>query len=155
MSKIQTMPLTDYNCKSAGFSPTLRLVGDYWVGDPCYVFSEKDWDELCNQMFPNGQQLFDDSEQVRVVLVDGNYCFLFGTSFGDGVYPLRKETWEIAELGVDAGMLSMIPKKLLRKKDWGKSKAHGKVIRLDGSPRQMKVVDGDFTYGEYSIITSE
>lgn len=144
MSKIETMPLED---------KTLSLVGDYWVGDPCYVFSDKDWSKLCGLMFPNGEAEFDDSNTVRVVRVDGKYCFLFGTAHGDGCYPLREGRKLVGELGVDAGMLSMIPVALLKKKGWGENQWLGTVVTLNGSVEKIGVTNGDFHYGKYKIKT--
>jgi len=61
---------------------------------------------------------------------------------------------KIEYLGVDARMISMIPVKLLKKKDWGESKKFGTIIKFTGSLETIKVNNGDFKYGIYSIKTS-
>jgi hypothetical protein len=146
MTKLETYPLTD---------KVLSLVGKYWIGDPCYVFSDNDWSKLCDLIFPDGDATFDDSNNVRVVKVDDDYAFLFGTFSGDGVYPARIDNVKIGSLGVDAGMLSVIPVKLLKKYNWGESKRHGIIVDFDGSSNKMSVSDGDFVYGKLVINTSD
>ena len=41
--------------------------------------------------------------------------FVWSTAWGDGEYELKKDGEVVAELGVDAGMLSMIPMRLINK----------------------------------------
>lgn len=149
MTKLETYPLTD---------KVLSLLGKYWIGDPCYVFSDKDWSKLCNLMFPDdgAGKDFDDSNTVRVVRrVDGAYAFLFGTFSGDGEYPARIGHVKIGSLGVDAGMLSVIPFELLKKSGWGESKSYGIILDFDGSPNKMSVSEGNFMYGKLVINTSD
>jgi len=135
-------------------SEHLDLKGQYWFGDPCYVFPEDKWQELCRLMWPNGRD-FDDTNAVRVVEVDGEKCYLIGTAYGDGCYPLVKNENVVGELGVDAGMLSMIPMKLVKSEGWGKTARCGVKLTLDGTVQRISVDDGDFTYGNIRMITSD
>lgn len=145
MSEIKTKPL---------FNTMLSLTGDYWLGDPCYVFSDEDWQKLCSLMFEKGTADFDDSNSIRLVEVDGVACFLFGTAHGDGCYALKDGRKKIADLGVDAGMLSMIPMSLVNREDWREDcKWLGTVLTFDGKPEPIGVEGGNFYYGKYKINT--
>ena len=79
-----------------------------WFGDPCYVVPDELWGPFCD-LWTNGKH------QVKV-----NYknlscdSFVWSTAWGDGEYELKKDGDVIASLGVDAGMLSMIPMRLIQ-----------------------------------------
>lgn len=139
---------------------TITLNGKFWIGDPCYIFPDTEWQELCNLMFPNdsNEADFNDSETVRVVEIEGETCYLFGTAYGDGVYPLVVDGKMVDELGVDAGMLSVIPMNLVRKRSngWSKSKQFGvNNFTIDVKDAKISVKNGDFTLGDIKIYTSE
>ena len=85
--------------------------GDYWLSDPCYTIRDEDWVpwlEACNYR----------EEDNLVGKIPGTdfHAVGFRTAWGDGVYPLQKENarwvgdWiDIAELGVDAGLIGFVP----------------------------------------------
>lgn len=133
----------------------ISLSGKYWFGDPCYIFPDKEWQQLCKLMYPNHNKPdFNDRDQIRVVNVNGVHCYLFGTAHGDGSYDLMKSDKEIGLLGVDAGMLSMIPIELVNAKGWGETKHCGTVVTLKSGMNRISVNGGDFVFGEYTINTS-
>lgn len=146
MKHLTTYPLTERE---------ISLSGEYWFGDPCYVFPDDEWQQLCKLMFPNHNEPdFDDKYQIRVVNVNGVHCYLFGTAYGDGSYDLKDSGEDIAELGVDAGMLSMIPIELVNAKGWGETKWAGHVLKLEPGKKLIGVDFGDFFFGTLSINTS-
>lgn len=146
MKNIATYPLKETD---------LSLSGKYWVGDPCYIFPDKEWSKLCSLMYPNhNEPEFDDSNTIRVVNVNGIHCYLFGTAHGDGSYELKDSGNELAILGVDAGMLSMIPMELVKEKGWGETKHCGHIITIKSGKKQIGVSGGDFFFGTLSINTS-
>jgi len=132
----------------------VKLNGEYWIGDPCYVFSDEDWQKLVKLMFPtHNTPDFNDSNNIRVVDVDGHLCYLFGTAYGDGSYELLSHTAaEIDILGVDAGMLSMIPVTLLKEKGWEIDDC-GVVKSFKNANARMTVENGNFRYERFSICT--
>ena len=88
--------------------------GDYWLSDPCYTIADSDWIpwlEACNYT----------EEDNLVGKIPGTDFSAVGfrTAWGDGVYHLQKseykgysstEDWkDIAELGVDAGLIGFVP----------------------------------------------
>lgn len=145
MKHLTTYPLTDRE---------ISLSGKYWIGDPCYVFPDEEWQQLCKLMYPEGKADFEDRDIIRVVNVNGIHCYLFGTAYGDGSYDLKDSGEDIAELGVDAGMLSMIPIELVNAKGWGETKWAGHVVTLKGGKKRIGVDNGDFFFGKLSINTS-
>lgn len=94
----------NFNVKSPVFEP-----GKYVVIDPCYVFGNNDtfWNDFCyflgNQRYVYG-----------FIEIDNYYVYYFNTKYGDGQYPVYKKddvdnTYEPKFIGVDSGMLSIIP----------------------------------------------
>ena len=145
-----------------------------WFGDPCYVVPGWDdnrdmWSELCGKMFhpvtkqhPDTGEIytsneydFDDKNHIRVVDTHINQpnFYMWSTSYGDGTYPLLHKGTKVAELGVDAGCLSMVPWSLI--KSWGKeadAERLGHVV-TDFSDAYLQVEDGDMFWGDYSLHT--
>ena len=82
--------------------------GEYWLSDPCYVIKDEDWIpwlEACN---------YRESDNLVGVIPGTDFSAVgFRTAWGDGVYPFQKEkgySWEdVAELGVDAGLIGFVP----------------------------------------------
>ena len=139
----------------------LELNGKVYVGDPCYVFPGEDyslWDKACDAMFDVNNE-FNDRDNLRVMEINGIKSYWFGTNSGDGCYPLKKNNRQIAELGVDAGMLSFIPLEIVEilnngAKDPGRSlDSLGKVVEIEDN-YNYKLYDGDITVGPFSIQTS-
>ena len=88
--------------------------GDYWLSDPCYTIADSDWIpwlENCN--------FREEDNLVGVIPGTDFFAVGFRTAWGDGVYPLQKleykgysstADWtDVAELGVDAGLIGFVP----------------------------------------------
>ncbi len=89
-----------------------------------------------------------------IVSADNQPCFIGHTAYGDGVYSLKYKGKNVASLGVDAGLLSLIPIELV--KSWGnleKAKRLGHIITMDKSFK-VKYNNGDFSWPNYRIKTS-
>ena len=143
----------------------LEEQGGVYFGDPCYVVPdghtkgdqpEDLWNDLCNLMYPDGEQDFDDRDNIRVVEDDsGIKWYTWSTAYGDGCYRLNCNYNTMARLGVDAGMLSVIPLKLIKK--WGtlaEAKHGGFVYTGPGTYGEMRVDNGDFEWNNFDIATS-
>ena len=146
-------------CKSIELIPEIGVKlpnGKAWIGDPCYVFPEDYWDNFCSLMFGDSHNpVVNDKDGAEVVVtVDGkDYKFwIIGTAFGDGNYALRKNGMEIGTgLGVDAGLLAVIPLDVLEAWD-GKEDHLGTTILLQNATLtasegnfQLKAKDGNYT----------
>jgi hypothetical protein len=150
-------------CKSITLIPDSGVKipdGKAWIGDPCYVFPDNYWSNLCNLMFaPNSNiPTVNDKDGAEVAVeIDGKeYKFwIISTAFGDGVFNLTKDGVAInTELGVDAGLLSVIPLNVLDA--WGGTEDHlGATVELKKAV--LKANDGNFTLqsptGEFQVIT--
>jgi len=104
----------------------------YYVGDPCYVIDDDRWDEFCNQLFkekgaysgyniewpvepenhgPNGEVYGDGTETVEV----------WDSPFGDGCWGFTNSASSMKgwiagnEMGVDAGLLAIVPRECVHK----------------------------------------
>ena len=82
--------------------------GEYWLSDPCYTIKDEDWIpwlEACN---------YTEEDNLVGVIPGTDFSAVgFRTAWGDGVYPLQQEAgydWkDVAELGVDAGLIGFVP----------------------------------------------
>ena len=167
--KIKTYELQP-KFQSIGFEEEEQI----WFGDPCYVvpsFEEpRDmWAELCDVMFhpvtkqhPESGEVytsneydFDDKNHIRVVDThpDNPKFYMWSTNYGDGCYPLLHKGTKVAELGVDAGCLSVVPWSLI--KLWGKEASADQLghVVTDFNNAYLKVEDGDMFWGDYSLHT--
>lgn len=85
--------------------------GTYFIGDPCYLVADEDWDDLLSSTgffglhtekpVPNWDNgLFE---------YDGT-CFAWGTAYGDGLYSLLdSQQREVHRVGVDSGLIGILP----------------------------------------------
>jgi len=74
--------------------------GRYFIGDPCYVFSRRDWDNFACDAILDGKPTMKDLPY-----------FAAHTLNGDGTYRGTNGF----EFGVDAGLLGAIPEALITK----------------------------------------
>jgi hypothetical protein len=79
--------------------------GKYFIGDPCYVIRDGDWQRFCEEfLFDCDKAYTGDGYGV----FDGRKVFAHGTAYGDGVYPATNNF----EYGVDSGTIGAIPVEL-------------------------------------------
>ena len=77
----------------------MMQAGKYYVGDLCYVMTDKEWDEFC-AITIEGDKCLDG----EFVMSDGRRFATYGTMFGDGCYQDQYAN----EYGVDAGLIGCI-----------------------------------------------
>lgn len=143
----------------------IRATCDHWVGDPCYVVPEQHWDVLCTNWsaYDKQHQYDTDYKHHYVALAqdeESGSCFhLWSTAYGDGCYPLFVNDNQVAKLGVDAGVLSVIPMSLIE--HWQKQGLCGDylecghVVAAEHLRGQMWCDAGDFFWGDLSLPTGE
>jgi len=156
-------------------------IGGVYFGDPCYVVPGWDddvdlWDQLCNKMFvpvtrkhpETGEEFtyqeesFDGKNNIRVVDVHrkmdeppGRF-YMWNTAYGDGSYPITFNDRKVADVGVDAGCLSIIPMNLINK--WGKeadAKSDGYVYEGPGLHGFLAVEEGDMRWNRWDVLTGD
>jgi len=108
-----------------------------WVGDPCYVISDKDWDGFMTQMFKGHESLeFDELEgENGAILAESTY-------WGDGCYQGGDK-----EYGVDAGMLAIVPENMIGKTELLDA---GSTYEFDQDVKEITMKtseDGEFRFG--------
>lgn len=123
---------SDYNIKA----------GKYWVGDPCYIYPDKQWQELCRNILNEDQ-----------IVYEG--FFIGSTAYGDGGYPIFCKNVQMGRLGVDAGLLSVIPLSIAQKwPEWKKRKHLGVEITVTADS-VIEYSNGNFEFGDFRVITSD
>jgi hypothetical protein len=124
-----------------------------WFGDPCYVVPRELWDPFCG---------LDSKHQYKV-----NYknlpCdfFVWSTAYGDGEFDLKMNGEVIASLGVDAGMLSMIPMRLIKQWLIESGEKLGDIgpgyfgggYALYAVPGELVVEKGNMSFDNITILT--
>lgn len=87
--------------------------GKYYIGDPCYLISkDEDWKKVGEDTgwfgFDSVAPGYDDG----IFQWNGRTCFASGTAYGDGLYYVTPhEEYGDYEIGVDAGLIGIIPYK--------------------------------------------
>ena len=78
--------------------------GRYYTGDPCYVFSDEDWDELLKQTNCLAHE--------GIVEFKGRKMAIFSTAYGDGEFTdIHGNVY-----GVDSGLLAAVPMEIISRK---------------------------------------
>jgi len=133
-----------------------KINGTYIVVDPCYIFPDCDWLNIC-------KNIFDQNGGHGVIKVTGpvsGFVYYGSTCNGDGLYPVFKKNKEVGECGVDAGLLCFCPIELavaLYKIDHPDENNDitddGIVIEVDGELDYS--TSGDWICGEVEVQTSD
>lgn len=121
--------------------------GKYWVCDPCYAYPNDKWRDFC-AVLHNAPGIFNSM---------GQEFYVWGTAYGDGLYMLDGPTH--GQLGVDAGLLAIIPASLVKK--WGSVRKMTDLKKRDlvafidlEDDADIKEVGGDVEFGPYYVETS-
>jgi len=128
----------------------------YLVIDPCYVIGgDPFWGDLCDFSFP------DDQEHRNHFYIHSEGCviFAFSTAYGDGFYPVSDGNI-CKKVGVDAGMLSLIPMDYINNHCHVEDRYGNKIIELGvevelDSPDYPKYDNGDVFVGNITIKTND
>ena len=141
--------------------------GKYIISDPCYLFPDGEWTDFCNcikygndpyqpkngnceSIYPqNSDSAFEMKYKVQSF-------YVIPTAYGDGGYDLKENRKSIGILGVDAGLLSVIPFELFKTwPDFEKLKDNdlGITIELE-KDEVLKCSKGNFKLGKFSVKTN-
>lgn len=126
--------------------------GKYYVGDLCYVFNDKQWQEVCKLTFPYPKSGPNRNKQVdgKFTLKDGTVFCIFGTAYGDGVYTDNKDN----EYYVDSGTLGCVRTTFLDKTLLRKSPEKGSHLHDADFSFECEERDGVIRFGSVVIDTS-
>lgn len=78
--------------------------GRYYIGDPCYVATDEQWDEIIKETGCFGYESFSSPDENTFHL-KGYRCWANGTAWGDGCY----RGSDGGEYWVDAGLIGIVP----------------------------------------------
>lgn len=108
--------------------------GKYYIGDPCYIFSES-WDDLLGVVSFDG-----DIEEYKTYQLWGH-----STAFGDGMYDDQNDN----EYCVDSGVLAAVPYELIED---AAGETNGTII---DAPNGLLVEynNGTFIFNDITIMT--
>lgn len=119
--------------------------GDYWVGDPCYVFPNdtNQWQDLIEKA-----DYFDKPKYVtleNIIVVAGS------TAYGDGCYFGTNGF----QYGVDAGLLGIIPMSTVNFLNPSKHSFELGTVEHFDSEFMVKICDGHFDFYKFIIETDD
>jgi|MudIll2142460700_1097286.scaffolds.fasta_scaffold124243_2 hypothetical protein len=86
--------------------------GSYFIGDPCYLIEDEDWDKIGDATNWFGAEFFPSTPPPPKDWDDGLYhwngkpCFASHTKYGDGCYHNASGTHEF---WVDSGLIGVTP----------------------------------------------
>lgn len=124
--------------------------GKYFVGDPCYVFSDKDWDRMIDEVMypPHNDGCTTGSGYDGIYNFNGYSGWFNHTAHGDGGYFDSHGN----EFGVDAGCIGATPIELTDPEKLADLDQLG-LIKEFTKPFSCEYVDGTFYIGEHEIPT--
>lgn len=128
--------------------------GIYYIGDPCYVIADKDWDTLLNRTGVLGcSDKNDDGSPAQyedgIFTYQDKKCFATGTAYGDGEYGVLGTFGD--SVAVDAGLIGIIPVDAITSIE----SADGGIIKVFNREFEVWENDGTFHFGKYTIKTSD
>ena len=117
--------------------------GEYWLGDPCYVIENEDW---------NGFRKSVDRDTGHSTY-HGHESAVFHTKYGDGNYPDRAGKYH----GVDSGQIGAVARALATKCDGSLERLEelGQIIRSTKPMACIADVRGTIRLGEVTIETGD
>lgn len=138
--------------------PSYRIVrwlfpaGEYYIGDPCYVVPDKEWLPLLERTGYFGNH-FSPEYTDGLFLYKGQHAFAHSTRYGDGCYDLNGAgSSEFNMIGVDAGLISVIPLKTIDASKMEYALGLGQKIKM-GLDFWVWYEDGVFHIGHFTIDT--
>lgn len=112
--------------------------GTYYIGDPCYVVSDDNWQQLLDDTnyFENENQSY---KGLQILVGD--------TSYGDGTYTDNYRR----EYGVDAGLIGIMPIEVVDNK-YSNIENLGAIVEFE-EDFVVEIKDGVFKFGNIVINT--
>ncbi len=126
---------------------TTFKAGRYYVGDPCYVLDDKQWDEVLTQTGCFGYEAFSSPDE-NTFYIKGHRGWGNGTMWGDGTYIANNNL----EYWVDSGTLGIIPIEALE--DGNPDFRGGYDFETFKKDFEVYFEDGVFHFGDIVIDTN-
>lgn len=119
--------------------------GKYYVGDLCYVLSDKDWSDVCRLTIADDKTL-----QGEFNLPDGRRFAIFGTAYGDGEYSDQLGN----DYFVDSGTLGCILYDSISADKYDDISELGAIITFDNE-FDVEEDHGQISFGYLTIETND
>ena len=88
------------------------MSGQIWIGDPCYVIRDREWNTIVRLMFGDDEYSMD--QMYEIEFSDGKrFQFFIWHAGDDGDYAVMVQNSKIGEVCVDSGSLSFMPTELV------------------------------------------
>ncbi len=134
---------------------SIEVSGRVWIGDPCYPpFFNKNWNNGWLGAYWGGELALEKEDACTcsiVVTVNGIEMVAGGTDHGDGCYQVSSG----GEVGVDAGLLCVIPESMFELAGLDGKEEHGGVYLDDVHGTAYINEDGTLHAGSVNVITKE
>ena len=126
--------------------------GRYYIGDPCYVVADKDWDTLIDETGCFGIEGYEATGfwDDGLFKYNGKVCFANGTAWGDGEYDAEGTS---VSLGVDAGLISIMPIECIGENEMPDTVRLGVVVEFKDAFNAY-YEDGVFHFGHIVVDTN-
>ena len=117
--------------------------GKYYVGDLCYVMTDKEWDEFCKLTIVDH-----DCVHGEFNFADGRRFATYGTKWGDGVYKSNINT----KHSVDAGLIGCFRVEDIKAEKYEDLESLGAIVEFEDSFKTYEK-DGLIVFGHVIINT--
>ena len=89
-----------------------RMSGRIWIGDPCYVMKDREWDRMNQLMFESDGS--GSNQMYEIEFADGKrYQFFVWHVGDDGEYSVMIQGAKLGSVGVDSCCLAFMPTELV------------------------------------------
>lgn len=127
--------------------------GTYVITDPCYVFPDDMWADLCDQIFCH-EDKDGKSPEAGVIEMDGHKIWWGQTAHGDGGYAVRVYGGKVGEFGVDAGLFAIFPVEFVQKYKPDMLNSPTLACTLSMPAGAVSYDGGDMDCGQVAVCTS-
>lgn len=130
--------------------------GTYVITDPCYVFPDEMWSDLCDKIFCREDDVDGKKEcpDTGVIEMDGHQIWWGQTAHGDGGYAVRVYGGKVGEFGVDAGLFAIFPVEFVQKYKPEMLNSPRLATTLSMPAGVVSYDGGDMDCGQVAVCTS-
>lgn len=115
--------------------------GEYYLGDPCYILSTEDYQEVI-------RQIFSPKSDSKKFFLRGKEGMIFQTLYGDGVFHSS-----VGSVYVDSGTVGLVPEELAISGKHSLGFCH--LLEFINEFECKDTPDGVMYFGPYKVDTGE
>lgn len=122
-----------------------------YIGDPCYVFSHDEWDEIMEKTNVFGYGRNKEINFNGTFTMYDDKCAVSSTAYGDGEYQVKVNGVGVTTIGVDSGSIGIIPLTAISRDKLEDAVRLGFIIDQGFIP--VEAENGVFRFGKVTIDT--